>query len=134
MFQGEVQRDWLGLNPSLHEFPADDPFRRFPSARDNLDRKPSRCLDAMSAYFRTDPYRGWFSDSEPVINGLGASYCESGGLTALHTNICSLVATTPTWSRLHEDDRSALEADGGPLWHMLLKELQVSILGHREPL
>ena len=50
----------VGLNPSLYEFPADDPFQRFPLARDGLDRKPRRYLDAMCAYFRTDPYRGWF--------------------------------------------------------------------------
>ena len=45
----------VGLNPSLHEFQADDPFRRFPLARDGLDRMPRRYLDAMCAY---DPYRG----------------------------------------------------------------------------
>lgn len=26
----------VGLNPSLHEFPAGDPLRRFPLARDSL--------------------------------------------------------------------------------------------------
>ena len=118
----------VGLNPSLHEFPADDPFRRFPLARDGLDPKPHRYLDAMSAYFRTDPYRGWFSAFEPVLNGLGASYYEGCGSTALHTDICSPVATNPTWSRLHEDDRSALEADGGPLWHMLLEKLKPEVV------
>ena len=118
----------VGLNPSLHEFPGDDPFRRFPLARGSLDRKPSRYLDAMSAYFRTDPYRGWFSAFEPVLNGLEASYYEGGGSTALHTDICSPVATNPTWRRLHETDRSALETDGGPLWHMLLEELQPHIV------
>ena len=118
----------VGLNPSLHEFPVDDPFRRFPLARAGLDREPRRYLDAMSGYFRTDPYRGWFSAFEPVLNGLGASYYEGGASTALHTDICSPVATNPTWSRLHENDRSALEADGGPLWHMLLEELKPQIV------
>ena len=118
----------VGLNPSLHEFPVDDPFRRFPLARAGLDREPRRYLDAMSGYFRTDPYRGWFSAFEPVLNGLGASYYEGGASTALHTEICSPVATNPTWSRLHENDRSALEADGGPLWHMLLEELKPQIV------
>ncbi len=118
----------VGLNPSLHEFPFDDPFRRFPLARGGLDREPRRYLDAMSGDFRTDPYRGWFSAFEPVLNGLGASYYEGGASTALHTDICSPVATNPTWSLLHDDDRSALEADGGPLWHMLLEELKPQIV------
>ena len=79
----------------------------------------------MCAY---DPYRGWFSAFEPVLNGLGASYYEAGGMTALHTDSCSPVATNPTWSRLHEDDCSALEADGGALWHILLEELKPQVV------
>ena len=69
----------------------------------------------------------WFSAFEPILNGLGANYCESGGSTALHTDIWSPVAANPTWGRLHEDNRLALEADSGALWHMLLKELVVAL-------
>ena len=118
----------VGLNPSLHEFPADEPFRRFPLVESCFDRKPSRYLDAMSAYFRTDPYRGWFSAFEPLLNGMEASYYEGGGSTALHTDICSPVATNPTWSRLGEAVRSDLAADGGPLWHRLLEGLRPQIV------
>ena len=118
----------VGLNPSLHEFPTGEPFRRFPLAEDNRDRESSRYLDAMSAYFCTDPYRGWFNAFEPLLNGLGASYYEGGASTALHTDICSPVATDPTWSQLDKADRAALEADGGPLWRMLLKELRPQIV------
>ena len=118
----------VGLNPSLHEFPAGEPFRRFPLAESNRDREPSRYLDAMSAYFRTDPYRSWFNTFEPLLNGLGASYYEAGESTALHTDICSPVATDPTWSRLDKADRAALEADGGRLWHVLLEQLRPQIV------
>lgn len=118
----------VGLNPSLHEFPAGEPFRRFPLAECYRDRKPSRYLDAMSAYFGTDPYRSWFNTFEPLLNGLEASYYEAGASTALHTDICSPVATDPTWSRLDRADRAALEADGGRLWHMLLEELRPQIV------
>ena len=118
----------VGLNPSLHEFPADEPFRRFPLVESCFDRKPSRYLDAMSAYFRTDPYRGWFSTFEPLLNGMEASYWEGGVSTALHTDICSPVATNPTWSRLGEPVRSDLAADGGPLWHRLLEALRPHIV------
>ena len=118
----------VGLNPSLHEFPAGEPFRRFPLAEDDCGQEPSRYLDAMSAYFRTDPYRGWFGAFEPLLNGVGASHYDGGASTALHTDICSPVATNPTWSQLDKTDHAALEADGGPLWHMLLEELRPQIV------
>ena len=115
----------VGLNPSLHEFPAGEPFRRFPLLTGgSRDREPGRYLDAMSAYFHTDPYRRWFSALEPLLNGAGASYYAGKVSTALHTDICSPVATNPTWSQLGETDRGGLEADGGLLWHMLLVALR----------
>ena len=118
----------VGLNPSLHEFPAGEPFSRFPLAADNRDREPSRYLDAMSAYFRTDPYHQWFNAFEPLLNGLGVSYYEAGASTALHTDICSPVATNPTWNDLDKAIQAVLEADGRPLWHMLMKELRPQVV------
>lgn len=48
----------VGLNPSWQEFPADEPFRRFPLlAESHRNREPGRYLDSMSAYFRIAPYR-----------------------------------------------------------------------------
>ena len=116
----------VGLNPSLHEFPADEPFRRFPLA--DGSREPSRYLDAMSTYFRTAPYSGWFNAFERLLNGLGASYYPGTASTALHTDICSPVATDPTWNDLDKANQAALEADGRPLWHVLLKELRPQIV------
>ena len=83
---------------------------------------------AEAACARTDPYRGWFSTFEPLLNGMEASYWEGGASTTLHTDICSPVATNPTWSRLGEAVRSNLAADGGPLWHMLLEALRPQIV------
>ena len=82
----------------------------------------------MSAYFRTDPYRGWFSTFEPLLGGMEASYYEGRASTALHTDICSPVATNPTWTGLNTDSRSVLAADGTLLWHMLLEELRPQIV------
>ena len=123
----------VGLNPSWQEFPAEDPFRRFPLLAEDPGRKrePRRYLDAMSAYFCTDPYRRWFSSFEPLLNGLGASYYAGTASTALHTDICSPVATNPTWSQLskaHPAVCTALETDGGPLWHLLLEALRPQIV------
>ena len=118
----------VGLNPSLHEFPVDDPFRRFPLADDVSASEPDRYLAALSAYFGTDPYRGWFSAYEPLLAGLEASYYEGQLSTVLHTDICSPVATDPTWSRLDHAVQQELEKDGGPLWHDLLQVLQPQIV------
>ena len=73
------------LNPSLHEFPHGEPFRRFPLLEGAGGREPGRYLDAMTGYFRTDPYRAWFSAFEPLLNGAGASYYAVEASTALHT-------------------------------------------------
>ena len=58
-----------------------------------------------------------------MLNGLGASFYEGKPSTALHTDICSPVATDPTWSDLDWDEQKALEKEGGPLWHGLLEVL-----------
>ena len=118
----------VGLNPSRHEFPEHEPFHRFPLAGGSRGRTPSRYLEAMSAYFRTHPYRGWFSSFERLLNGMDASYYEDHRSTALHTDICSPVATNPTWSGPNNADREALARDGCPLWHMLLEELRPQIV------
>ena len=119
----------VGLNPSRKEFPADRPFSRFPLAEGISGGNRPRYLDAMSAYFSTDPYRAWFSAYEPLLNGMGASYysgCYAS--TALHTDICSPIATNPTWNNLDAADRQELKNDGGPLWHVLLEELNPQIV------
>ena len=118
----------VGLNPSLHEFPADFPFRRFPLAEGVTIAEPDTYLDALSAYYRTDPYRSWFSAFEPMLNGMEASYYEGQPSTALHTDICSTVATDPTWSGLDWNEQNALEKEGGPLWHALLEALRPQIV------
>lgn len=118
----------VGLNPSSREFPTDDPFQRFPLAEGIDCADLERYLDALSAYFRADPYAGWFGAWEPLLNGAGASYYRGAASVALHTDICSPVATDPTWSGLGEGDRRALMADGGPLWHELLMLLRPNVV------
>ena len=118
----------VGLNPSLHEFPADSPFRRFPGAEGAAAREPDRYLNALSAYFRADPYGSWFNAFEPLLDGMEASYYEGRPSTVLHTDICSPVATDPTWSGLDPAVQKSLERDGGPLWHSLLEALRPHIV------
>lgn len=118
----------VGLNPSLVEFPTDKPFERFPVAEGITSEDQGSYLKAMSAYFRTNPYRGWFRHFEPLLNSMGASFYPGDPSTVLHTDICSPVATDPTWSRLEDTERQLLEGDGEPLWHDLLRALEPQVV------
>ena len=124
----EIRVLTVGLNPSLHEFPAESPFRRFPRAKGISPDEQDQYLAALSEYFRVEPYGSWFSAFEPMLNGMGTSYYHGHMSRALHTDICSPVATEPTWNGLQSDIRRALEEDGTPLWHSLLNELRSQLV------
>jgi hypothetical protein len=118
----------VGLNPSREEFPVGDRFRRFPGARDPRDFDGAGYLEALNGYFRTEPYRAWFSTFEYLLNGVDASYYPSRRDTVLHTDLCSPVATDPTWSGLDHDTRRRLIASGRPLWHDLMRALRPQVM------
>ena len=87
----------------------------------------------LSAYFTRNPYRSWFSAFEPVLNGLEASY---GGKmagrdhasTALHVDMCSPIATSPTWSKLSAAQRGKLTRTGRDIFEWLADELEPSVI------
>ena len=118
----------VGLNPSLVEFPDHKRFERFPLAEGIIEDDQDSYLEALSAYFCTSPYRSWFRHFEPLLNGMDASYYPGEPSAVLHTDICSPVATDPTWSKLDDTDRKLLEAGGGPLWHDLLRALRPQVV------
>ena len=119
----------VGLNPSCDEFPRAAPYCRFPGGERLDGSDPEAYLAVLDGYFRHDPYKRWFSPSfESLLRGMGASYCDGVGSVALHTDLCSPLATDPTWSRLSPQERTVLEVDGGKLWHELLEILQPSVV------
>lgn len=121
-----------GLNPSKLEFPIDDPFRRFPALRPvvvHVDGSLGAYRAALDDYFRVDPYDGWFKRSfEELLQGLGASFYDGAENTALHSDLCSPLATDPTWSGLDVSDQAALIGDGNDLWHKLVEHLQPDVV------
>lgn len=117
----------VGLNPSRAEFPREDPSKRFPLARSVAEGNDDY-LAALDTYFKTDPYKSWFSSYEALLNGLDASFYPGAMNTVLHTNLCSTVATDPTWTKLGRDTREALISDGVVLWHELVRELRPDVI------
>jgi hypothetical protein len=124
----------VGVNPSGEEFPAAAPWSRFPGSdvssaaatREQIDQY----LGSLNNYFDgPDPYRRWFDRSyEPVLNGLGGSYYRNDTFTALHTDVCTPLPTTPTWRFLSQAEQRALIVDGVPLWHRLVDELAPDVI------
>ena len=111
------------------EFPDTDRFFRFPAARYSGSRPPEtpRFLRALANYFREQPYDAWFKPAfKELLCGMGASHYD-GADTALHTDICSPLATEPTWSRLRSE-RAVLERDGVELWHRLVQRLEPEVI------
>lgn len=123
----------VGLNPSRLEFPRADPFVRFPRARelagDGLEAEGRAIYaSAMNDYFREAPYSAWFRPSfEEFLLGMDASFYGSAASTALHTDLCSPIATDPTWSGLGEERRS-LREEGVRLWHELVRLLEPDLI------
>lgn len=119
----------VGLNPSLHEFPIEDPYKRFPLLADQDVRAPAQYVAAMSRYFRVEPYRRWFNSLEPILNGAGSSYYpQRASSTALHTDLGSPVATDPAWGSLPKNEKNELKRIGYNLWKQLITELQPQIV------
>ncbi len=122
----------IALNPSRKEFPSGDPFQRFPGASglfpDILTGNGRAAyIESLNAYFKVNPYRTWFGWFEEVLIGMGASYYAGSLNTALHTDLCSPLATDPTWSRLGHA-QSFFETGGKSLWHRLTDELAPDVL------
>lgn len=124
----------VGLNPSHIEFPREDSFARFPAARDLYPeilngQGYATYLTALNDYFRVDPYSDWFKGSfEELLQGMGASYYDGAESMALHTDLCSPLATQPTWSRLTRWEKAALAPGGIALWHELVAVLGPDVI------
>jgi hypothetical protein len=123
----------IGLNPSLAEFP-NKGFSRFPLAQHLRGRTDDTSidlyLDSLNAYFtpRADPYENWFKTFYPLLEGLNAGFIPGKENTALHTDLCTPIATNPTWGPLDQNSRDVLKEPGNALWHKLIGILKPDIL------
>lgn len=117
----------VGKNPSRNEFRLNnaDPysFIRFPLWQpwaNNLEQ-------ALNGYFHHKPLNNWFSSFEPILNGMNCSYYYGTNI-AIHTDICSPIATDPTWSLLSKDNQAILFKEGFKIWQCLIEELQPDVM------
>lgn len=124
----------VGLNPSHSEFPVEDRFLRFRKAEEistslDPDQNDVRLyLDSLNEYYKNEPYK-WFGCYEPILNGLASSYYENEyPYRALHTDICSPLATDITWSRLDDIHQKRLGYDGNRIWHSLVEVLTPDVI------
>ncbi|GIV35621.1 MAG: hypothetical protein KatS3mg031_3156 [Chitinophagales bacterium] len=127
--KSELKIITVGKNPSDNEFRLnkEEPFSfiRFPK----WCSKQRNLIKALNPYFEHKPLQ-WFSCFEPILNGATASYYQKKGYSniALHTDICSPLATNPTWSKLSPETQKLLFTDGFEIWKQLVNELQPDII------
>lgn len=95
----------------------------------------------LNKYFKNENRYNWFNCFEPILNGFSASYDELGAYIqkdenyrnsnynniAIHTDIYSPLATSPTWSDLEEDSKMIL-GKGTNLWVSLIDILKPDII------
>ena len=119
----------VGKNPSDNEFrlTKSDSFSfvRFLNWNENT----RNLIPSLNPYFKDKPLSQWFSCFEPILNGMSSSYYhKEQPNTALHTDICSPLATEPTWSRLSKKTQNDLFKEGFLIWKELIEELEPDIM------
>jgi len=120
----------VGVNPSFEEFPERAPWSRFDCADLTADKRGLESyLGVLNEYFERDPYKRWFDRSyQPALEGFGASYYSGSECTAVHTDVCSPLATRPTWGGLKPWEREPLLLDGVRIWHELAEVLRPKVI------
>jgi hypothetical protein len=128
----------VGLNPSHEEFPDDDPFKRFKDTekiykKDTLSKsEKNQYLNSLNTYFDNEPYKKYFNKFEPILNAMNTSFYAGYQNIALHTDLCSPLATKVTWSNYEKKTPRILVNDiltkGCELWHKIVKILQPNVI------
>ena len=121
----------VGKNPSDNEFrhSKTEPYSFFRFSKWEVSKK--NLIEALNYYFEDkEPLKQWFSSFEPILNGLNCSFYSKKDKPniAIHTDICSPLATSPTWSKLLPEERDKLFKEGNKIWFALIEELQPDIM------
>ncbi len=133
----------VGLNPSNKEFqdPDGNPsFWRFPELEKLTkswkgdSEQIAEYLTSISRYFeREESVHRWFSSFETKLKYLGATFRtnQPSGNAAIHTDLCSPLATRLNWSEIVKEDKFGalvLEQAGSRLWNKLVVALNPQVM------
>lgn len=113
----------VGLNPSEQEFMKKDSFgemvtlskyeQRFEQidlSQGTNETNVAELKNTLNNYFEVNPYK-WFNKYNKLIEVFDCSYGGKYGSltnTAIHIDIYSAIATTPTWGKLDERQRNQI--------------------------
>ena len=128
------------LNPSDVEFKKSKDERRYSTMFrfKDFDGSHESLEKAYSNYFKFHPYE-WFGKNKnkhldkgfkPILNGMGYCYYPNNNelKSVLHTDLCSPLATNPTWSDLSKSEKNELTKSGFLLWKKLIKEIKPNLI------
>ncbi len=120
----------VSLNPSDKEFKIKKTDNYSTNYRfSSFNGTINSLYKAYNEYFVKKPYDSWFKASfRSVLESFNASHYNDALNTALHTDIGSPYATSPTWSRLDSDIKLTLEQMGSKSWHDLIKILAPDVI------
>lgn len=127
--ESEIKIITVGKNPSSIEFRRNKSeaysFFRFLHWEEKQDYAA-----ALNSYFECEAYESWFGSYEAILNGIDASYYSHSNQInrAIHTDICSPIATAPTWTKLSEETQKKLFDVGFQLWQKLISILEPDII------
>ena len=85
----------------------------------------NKLAETLNSYFVKKPY-SWFGNFEKVLSLLNAGYYENKANTAIHIDIYSAIATTPTWGGLTECEKQDIRRTD--LFQKLLKLLNPDVI------
>ena len=134
----DIKMITVALNPSDEEFPKDKP--RFSFCPDKLNKNDAiKVLDTLNEYFKFNPYDDWFNKfTEKIMNKMNISYYSNKGFInrALNTDLCTPIATNPTWdglvnnkkTKISNDLSDELKKQGFKIWIELIKILKPNVI------
>jgi hypothetical protein len=116
----------VALNPSLNEFPEKQWDLRFPGAREASQKAH---FSALNQYFEHEPlWEKWFTNLDWLLEGMDSGFRAGRSSFALHTDLCTPIATNPTYSGLTPKQKCELEKLGLPLWYALAALLDPDVI------
>lgn len=131
-FKSQIRVITVARNPSNKEFVDNHNNTsialRFPDAAKIVSKTQLTISDkdsykqAMNNYFKIKPYMKWFCYNEAVLNGIDASYFGNDNV-AIHIDIHSPVATSPTWTGLDSQQQNLLNTNYTNLFAQLISYL-----------